>query len=257
MKQICKILLISLTLTLCLSSCSALLYKQDDTVMPTESDTVTFTDKQDSDPIYDRSVYYPILAKYQKAIEEKWDRTKLDENDMCMLLEYEISYDGGERLGYAFFDMNKDGTEELFIGTRYDDSGLDILDLYTVREQKVCHISGSSERHALYLTMEPNSRYKLASVSSDSAYQSNTRTYLLKSDGIYGEIIIKFDAEQDSQNPWSLGKYNMDRLVFEKIDQETALDMIKQIENKFCRPEYVPLKKIGSQEFFFENYGGG
>ncbi|MBP5325045.1 MAG: hypothetical protein J6Y86_06090 [Pseudobutyrivibrio sp.] len=99
-------------------------------------------------------LYNTVLSQYVKAVNEKWDATKLEEKNMSPEFAYAIyEMDNPlEHIGYAYKDINIDGVDELFVGIIYDDDELPgaIYDIYTIVDNKPALVVSGTARNRYY-----------------------------------------------------------------------------------------------------------
>ncbi len=98
--------------------------------------------------------YGVLLGEYYTAAAEEWDFAKLMEKDYNYLLTYCYDDDGAlQNIGYAFTDLDGDGTQELLIGALGGEEFVAkmIFELYTMDRDGVAQeVFGSTERDRYY-----------------------------------------------------------------------------------------------------------
>lgn len=99
---------------------------------------------------------------------------------------------------YKIIDINKDGTDELIVGTvnEYDES-MKVLDIYTAYNGKAVHIASSGERASLYIT---DSMVKIS--GSSGASSSSVTYYTIKDILLTAVEEYKFDNSENPENPY-------------------------------------------------------
>lgn len=92
-------------------------------------------------------IYEVILNKYKAFVLESWDLGRiLDEN-----LSDLYAYVDGKDIGYAFVDINNDGSKELFIGNKRDTEKGHFYEAYTIHDGEVTLFAQSMDRYNHYL----------------------------------------------------------------------------------------------------------
>ncbi len=169
------------------------------------------------------ALYTDILNKYCKAISEHWDVERLFDERLCYLLYY-TDYNPSD-LGYAFIDVDKNGTPELFIG-KIKQTGSDrgvFFDMYTIIGGKAVKIDESAER-AMYFLCQNN---KVHNHSSDSALISYDDYYSFDGNSLSLIEALKYDAYYDENDPWFYSTVGMDREdSYSHISEKRALEII-------------------------------
>ncbi len=146
-------------------------------------------------------LYGDVLTKYKKALSENWDSNKLEENDMSAAY-YQIyssdKCDMTERIGYAFRDVNNDGTPELLIGDITEDESV-IFDIYTTVDRKPAHVASGWYRNRYYVY-----EYGICNEYSESAFASGFRIYDLmhNTTEFTPSVDFRYDGEKDEAQPY-------------------------------------------------------
>ena len=96
-------------------------------------------------------LYGDIVDLYKKAIDEGWDASKYEENNMSPEF-YNLSLEGANNIGFAYYDTDKDGIDELFVGTIKDDelNGA-IYDIYVMVDDEPTHVVSGTARDRYYI----------------------------------------------------------------------------------------------------------
>ena len=164
-------------------------------------------------------IYADVLAKYKKALSEKWDSDKLEKNDMSAVY-YQIytsdKCDLTERIGYAFRDVNNDGTVELLIGDISEDESV-IFDVYTTVDRKPAHVASGWYRNRYYLY-----DYGICNEYSESAFASGFRIYDLmhNTTDFTPSIDFRYDSEKDADQPYFIAYSDGEYEQFSEEDFE-------------------------------------
>lgn len=85
-------------------------------------------------------LYGDILKKYKEALKENWTAIKCKEENLGEIYPSisKKNKKGLKKAGYAYFDINDDGIDELFIGEMT--KGDIIYDVYTMVNRKPVHV---------------------------------------------------------------------------------------------------------------------
>ena len=135
-------------------------------------------------------LYQEILEKHIRAIKEKWNTQKLDEENISnMYSKIANKKNALDSIGYVYFDINGDGIDELLIGgiTQGMNKGI-IYDIYTMADRKPIHvISGDTKNR--YFT----NGYFFIKEYSPSANENIWLTYILldNSNELYPQVGFK------------------------------------------------------------------
>lgn len=109
----------------------------------TEDSNTESTLQTDSAQSQGKSDYSDILDKYHQAISENWDFQKLSDNSLNYMCSY-YSGTGLNDIGYAYYDINSDGVNELLIGLTAESHN--VLDIYSLVNGTPTLIAQSGER---------------------------------------------------------------------------------------------------------------
>ncbi|MCR4924242.1 MAG: haloacid dehalogenase-like hydrolase [Lachnospiraceae bacterium] len=191
-----------------------------------------------------QDLYSEILNEYIKAIEEKWDSAKLEENNMSP--EYSsvnAASDGNglKNIGYAYYDVNSDGVEELLIGEILkDELKGTAYDIYTIVDRKPQHVVSGSGRDRYY-ALEGG---LLCNERSGGADETEWIIYNItpNSTELYPQMGLKYDGYEDKENPWFIS-YDFEGDEWESISEKDYDDY--KSRNKYIRFDFTPLEEAG------------
>lgn len=96
-------------------------------------------------------LYREILKKYKTAIENNWDSKKFEQENlgyMYPVLE-KTNKDLLKKIGYAYYDINLDGIDELFIGQKYS-----IFDVYTMINRRPEHVISGGDVDKYFISYD-------------------------------------------------------------------------------------------------------
>lgn len=145
-------------------------------------------------------LYGDIVDLYKKAIDEGWDASKYEENNMSPEF-YNLSLEGANNIGFAYYDTDKDGIDELFVGTIKDDelNGA-IYDIYTMVDGVPTHVVSGTARDRYFVYMGSF----IVNEYSGGAMENGKVVYALESnstDMVY-QWATKYDAYENEEEPW-------------------------------------------------------
>ena len=180
-------------------------------------------------------LYKEILKKHLKAINEKWDSTKLEKEDMS----YMYNIIPKNKVGFAYYDINADGIEELVIGeiAKGNLKGV-IYDIYTMVDRKPQHVISGGIRNRYYVC--DNSF--VCNEYSSGALENGVRVYNLveNSTELFAQVSFKYDGYENPKNPYFIS-YSDDK--WENYSKKEFNER-KQIFEIYERFNYFPIKEI-------------
>ncbi|MCR4807347.1 MAG: haloacid dehalogenase-like hydrolase [Lachnospiraceae bacterium] len=186
-------------------------------------------------------MYSDVLKKYVKAVKGKWDSNKLEEEDMSPEYNAINVATGGDAInnvGYAYFDVNNDGIDELLIGEIAEgDLKGTVYDIYTMEDREPVHVlsgTGRNRYYALEYGMICNERSLGAGAMEWQSYDIEPNTV-----NLLPQLGVKEDAYEDMNSPWSVNFGSEDE--WEKIDEEAFDDYKSRFE--YVRFDFTPLAK--------------
>lgn len=144
--------------------------------------------------------YKSVLDQYHTALSENWDYETLINNNlnyMCIL----YNNTGLTDIGYAFYDIDGNGTNELLIGlVSQDNRGGDVFDIYTLIDDKPVMLAQSGERDMYTLCQNG----MISEAGSNSAASSFYKFYEFKSgtSKLTLKEAVVIDGQWDSDNPY-------------------------------------------------------
>lgn len=186
-------------------------------------------------------LYKDILKKHITAINEKWDSARLEKENMSVM--YNVMAASGEKVldktGYAYYDVNGDGIDELFIGEISEGEWKGIIyDMYTMVDRKPAHVTSGWSRNRYFVCDDAF----ICNDYSDGANASGTRVYFLteNSTELFPQVSFKYDGYENQKQPWFLS-YDSDK--WENVSEE-AFKERKKVFEKYERFDYTPLSKV-------------
>lgn len=181
------------------------------------------------------NLYKEILEKHAKAIKEKWSSKKLEEENMSYM------YSHTKNIGYAFFDANADGIEELFIGENTKDKQKSVIyDIYTMVDRKPKHVISGGNRNRFFVC-----DYSfICNEYNQGALENGVRVYNLveNSTELFPQLAFKYDGYENKKNPWFVS-YDFENDKWENVDKK-KYDERKEVFNKYERFDFKPINLI-------------
>lgn len=181
-------------------------------------------------------LYNEVLQKHITAIKEKWDSTKLEQENMS----YMYNIIPQDKIGYAYYDINVDGIDELLIGEIADGNWKGIIyDIYTMVNRKPKHVVSGGSRNRYYVCDDAF----VCNEYSSGANESGVRVYNLveNSTELYPQVNFKYDGYTNPKAPWFISygsQINDDN--WENVSENTYYER-KKIFDKYERFDYIPL----------------
>lgn len=192
------------------------------------------------------ALYKDILKKHITAINEKWDSTKLEKENMSYMYNV-MSVDNKQnlldRIGYTYYDINDDGIEELLIGEIADGNWKGVIyDMYTMVDRMPKHVISGGSRDRYYACDD----VFVCREYSSGANESGTIVYILveNSTELFPQVSFKYDGYKNPKKPWFLSygaSINDDE--YENVTEETYEER-KSTFDKYERFNFTPLSKV-------------
>ena len=186
-------------------------------------------------------LYKDILKKHIIAINEKWDSTKLEHENMSYM--YNVIAQSAsnvlEKIGYTYYDVNADGIEELLIGEIADGNWKGVIyDIYTMVNRVPKHVVSGGSRNRYYVCDDSF----ICNEYSSGALESGVIVYNLveNSTELYPQISFKYDGYENINKPWFIS-YSDNKW---KNVNESLFNERKQIFEKYERFNFYPLSKF-------------
>ena len=190
-------------------------------------------------------LYREIIKKHIAEIIAKTDSSALEEKNMSYMY-YVLAKSKGsvlDKIGYAYYDTNGDGIDELLIGeiTKGDLKGV-IYDIYTMVNRTPKHVISGGTRNRYFVCDDSF----ICNEYSSGALESGVRVYSLveNSDELLPQVSFKYDAYENKKNPWflSYGDPNDDK-DWKNVDKKTYKERKSTFE-KYERFDFTPLSRF-------------
>ena len=188
-------------------------------------------------------IYKDIINKHKKAIIEKWDSKKLEKENMSYMYNViaKSKKNPLDYIGYAFYDINEDGTEELVIGeiAQGNLKGV-IYDLYTTVNRKPAHVISGDNKNRYYAC-------DISFVCNEYAHSMGIvgmKVYILSGNSteLYPQVYFKYDEYKNHTQPWFIS-YNTFENKWENVSEKTYKER-KAIFDKYIRFDFIPFGKL-------------
>ena len=181
-------------------------------------------------------LYREVLKKYIKAVEENWNYSKCRNEGLGNI--YDFSNTKNKKIlkntGYAYYDINNDGIDELFIGEikKGKKSGR-IFDVYTMVNRKPVHAKNGSGTDNLYVCSDTF----LCSEIFESKNKNLLFVYSLENNSETPRLYVKYayDANRNKTNPWFR---NDNRISKEEYKNG------KTAYSNYTKLDYIPLSEV-------------
>lgn len=183
-----------------------------------------------------------VLDNYYTALSKQWDEGQLLSKEMSVLTSYCYAGNPLENVGYAYVDVNNDGSRELLIGAIAGDEFVDnvIFDLYVLEDDVPVQIFCSQERDRYYLCEEEAGGYEIANTGSSGADSSAWHYYILNGQEMQVIQAIIYDGMTDLENPWYMAyDEDWDTTNDTPVDEKMAEDIIESYEKQYMKPDYM------------------
>ncbi len=171
--------------------------------------------------------YKSILDQYHTALSENWDFETLTNNNLNYMCAF---YNGTGLLdiGYAFYDIDGNGTNELLIGiVSQDNRDGDVFDIYTLTDNKPVMLAQSGERDMYTLCQNG----MVSEAGSNSAASSFYKFYEFKSGTSKLTLIeaVVIDGQWNPDNPYFYTTTDAaDKSACTSITEDDADETIKK-----------------------------
>lgn len=149
------------------------------------------------------NLYDNILKKHINAIQEYWSVTKLENEKMSPLYNTLAQNNSIKQLlnttGYAYYDINGDGIDELLIGETTGNLNSIIYDIYTMVNRKPHHVVSSGHRNKFFIC---NNKF-ICDEYTDGVNKKGLMVFSLarNSSELLPQADFRYDFSKNSNNP--------------------------------------------------------
>ena len=190
-------------------------------------------------------LYKDILKKHITAIKEKWDAAKLEQEDMSYMY-YTLAQTNKNvlnKIGYAYYDVNADGIEELFIGEIAGRKWKGVIyDIYTMVNRNPKHVISGGSRNRYFVCDDSF----ICNEYSSGALESGVRVYNLveNSTELFPQVFFKYDGYTNSKKPWFLSYgCETDNDEWENVSEKEYKER-KQVFERYEKFDFIPLQRV-------------
>lgn len=191
-----------------------------------------------------KDLYKDILKKHVKAIDEKWDSTKLEKEKMSYMYNVLSANNNNvkDKVGYAYYDVNVDGIEELFIGEISEGQWKGVIyDIYTMVDRKPKHVASGGNRNRYFVC----DNFFLCNEYSAGAGENGWLVYILieNSTELFPQVGFKYDEyDEKSKTPYFI-TYDINSKKWENVSKQFFYKR-KEIFDSYIRFNYIPLNTV-------------
>ncbi len=186
-------------------------------------------------------LYKDVLKKYKQALKENWNWVKISQENLGSISKILIDKKKPslKKLGYAYYDINSDGIDELFIG-EVKKSGATVYDIYTMVDRKPEHVLARNYSYHKYFICNDTYICRDAQVAKDKNIftvidiEKNSTERKLVVEYLYNEKLSK-------TNPWFRTFKAGDK--YQSVSKETYDWGINSFSD-FLNLDYIPLSKL-------------
>ena len=187
--------------------------------------------------------YARQIERYYTAISQQWNENAYWDHEMSALAAY--YYDGTplENVGFAFMDLDADGTQELLIGAILGaERDPLVFEIWTVRNGEPVMLAQSGSHNRYYLQYAEEDDLWSVAYEAENGAANHAVYYLQLVDGEFHVIQgVVFDALANEHEPWFLA-YDLDWDVSNDtpIDGDTATAVMTAGRNIYIAQAYIP-----------------
>lgn len=171
-----------------------------------------------------KKIYRDILERYKVALDEDWDFESLQTAGMSYLYMYHD--DREEEIGFAFYDIDGNGSPELLIGeVAPDDSYMGIIyDMYTVVDDEIISVLSSGERSRYYLC--DDNRIAFEGSGGAGYYYHMYYDFDGQAGTLQPKEAVIYDGEYDQKEPWFYTFGSLDKKDYSPTTEREAQEII-------------------------------
>jgi len=186
-------------------------------------------------------LYKNILEKHIIAINEKWDSTKLEKENMSYMYNVlrRTNKNIFDKIGYTYYDINADGIDEILIGEIADGNLKGVIyDIYTMVDRKPKHVISGGLRDRYYVC----DNTFLCNEYSSGASENGIRVYNLveNSTELFPQVSFKYDEYTNQKNPYFISYSDNN---WKNVTKEEFMRR-KKVFEKYERFNFIPFSDI-------------
>lgn len=185
-----------------------------------------------------KDLYKNIIEKHITAINEKWDSTKLEKENMSYMYNIIVMTNKNplDKIGYTYYDINADGIEELLIGEIAQGNWKGVIyDIYTMVDRKPQHVVSGGARDRYYVCDESF----VCNEYSSGALESGIRIFNLveNTTELFPQVSFKYDEYENPTKPWFISYSNEEwqQVSYEEYNER------KKVFSEYERFDFIPL----------------
>ena len=191
-------------------------------------------------PTADISLYNGVLNAYYTAISERRDVTTLPAEMNLNIPGFYASGDLGA-LGYCYYDINADGTDELLIGPcSADYPAYEIFDIYTIVSGEVVTVAQGWERNYYAVCADGTVANNASGGAGEWSYVFST----LASNGVLSaNYSLICSAAVNAASPFfsaAGGSFDSDPSAWQSMTDADFWAQCESFESSFVSPGYTP-----------------
>lgn len=190
-------------------------------------------------------LYKEILGKYKQAIEEHWNYSRIKQENLESVSKVLVENKKAslKKIGYAYYDINSDGIDELFIGEISKSNGT-IYDMYTIVNRKPKNVFSQYNRQEKYYVCNDN---LLCEEICNTKDKKMFAVHTLENNSTNRPLLVEYmyNKELNRENPW-FRTYTAGN-QYERISKETYNQEISTFDD-YKKFNYIPLSKLDSND---------
>lgn len=215
---------------------------QTEASQPTEN-TEADSKPEDATPYEIDMAYAEQIDRYYTALTDQWKEGQYFENDMSALASYFYEGNPLDNVGFAFIDLDNDGSRELIIGAIQNaEQDPVVFEIWTLSEGEPVMLAQSGQRNRFYLEyMEEDNVWFIANEAENGAANNAVHYFILSEGNLAVMQAIIFDSVAGGENPWFMAyDTDWDTSNDTPVDADMANAIIDANRNAYIVPAYIP-----------------
>ena len=197
----------------------------------------------DTADYYVDEVYIKQIERYYTAVSEQWNESEYFDHGMSALAAYYYEGTPLDNLGFAYIDLDNDGTKELILGAILNaERDPLVLEIWTIKNNEPVMLAQSGSHNRYYLQYAEEDGIWSVAYEAENGAANHAVYYLQLSGGQFNVIQgIVFDAVANEKAPWFMA-YDLDWDVSNDmpIKENTANSVISAGRNIYTAARYFP-----------------